>query len=882
MGMGRADREHREEVAFHLEMSAAEWERRGVAPGEARRRAHVAFGGVEQAREATREARGGAWLTDLQRDARIAWRQLRHAPGYATAVVLTLALGIGANTALFSVVDGVLLRPEPFTDPDRLVVVWETDRASGTTREPASWPDYVDFASQARTVAQMAAIIGQEASFTPNAGEPVRVTTVGATHTYFPMVGVRALLGRTFTAEEDVAGGAQVAMVGETFWRSRLNADPAVVGRTLRIDDVPREIVGIVPAGADFGIDQVNARAAYHAQYSGAGEVAFWVPLQASADAFPRSTHPFFVLGRLAPGATIATAGEELTAIATRLEAAYPENRSRGTFVESLRDVVFAPVRPVLYLLLGAVGLVLLVACVNVANLLLARGVSRTREVAVRTALGASSGRLGRQFMVESLVLALAGGAAGVALAWGALRALLALAPTQLPRAAQVGIDLRVLGATALVSVVVGLAFGLVPVLQARGVDVQLALKGEGRAASHGVRQRRFRSALVVTELAFSVTLVLCAGLVLRSMATVMRVDPGFDARGVLKAEFSLPLARYPRDYRRYPDWPETQRFNNELLQRVRALPGVEGAALSSSHPLDAGSTSSVVVVGREAEASDWPEIRIRQVSAGYFGTVQSRLVRGRLLTEGDDPSSPLVVVINEAAAARYFGSHEPLGAEISFWGIRRRIVGIVGDERMQGLTEPAPPAVYAPLAQAPTTSGALLVRVARDPAALAPEVRAAIWSLDPQLAVHGVEPLTETLQDSQETRRFAMSVLGAFAALTLLLALVGVHGVLSYTTSQRTREIGIRLALGASRRETAGLVVREGARLALAGTALGLAGAALASRLVAGLLWGVGRGDPLTHVAVGLAVVGAAIVATALPARRAARVTPSEALRQA
>lgn len=881
LGIGRADREHQEEVAFHLEMSAAEWERRGVAPHEARRRAHVAFGGLADAREATREARGGAWISDLRRDARIALRQLQHAPGHAAAVVLTLALGIGANTALFSVLDGVLLRPEPFADPERLVVVWETDRASGTTREPASWPDYLDFASQARTVDGMAALIGQETSFAPAQGEPLRVTTVGVTHTWFPLIGIAPLRGRTFTAEEDVPGGAQVAMVGETFWRTRLDADPAVVGRILRIDDVPRQVVGIVPAGGDFAIDQLNARAAYHAPYTGVGEVAFWVPLQASADAFPRSSHPFFVVGRLAPGATVATASEEFTAIATRLEAQYPSNTSRGAFVESLRDVVFAPVRPVLSLLLGAVGLVLLVACVNVANLLLARGVSRTREVAVRTALGASSGRLGRQFMVESLVLALAGGVAGVALAWGALRALVVLAPSQLPRAAQVGIDLRVLGVTALLSVLVGLAFGLLPVLQARGVDVQRALKGEGRAASHGVRLRRFRSALVVTELAFSVTLVLCAGLVLRSLASVLQVNPGFDARGVLKAEFTLPEARYPRDYRRFPDWPATHRFTNELVQRVRAIPGVESVALSSAHPLDAGFTNSFVVVGREAEARGWPEIAVRLVSPGYFATMGSRLVRGRLLAEGDDGSAPMVAVLNEAAVERYFGDREPLGAEVAFWGVRRRVVGVVGDERLRGLTEPAPPALYAPMAQAPSASAALLVRTSRDLAALAPEVRAAVWSLDPQLAVHGVEPLAETLLATQETRRFAMAVLGAFAALTLLLALVGVHSVLSYATTQRTREIGIRLALGATRRETAGLVVREGARLALVGTALGLAGAALASRLVAGLLWGVGRADPLTHVVVALVAIAAAVVATAVPARRAARIQPTEALRE-
>jgi len=877
---GRADREHQDEVAFHLEMATADWARRGLSPDDARRRAHVAFGGRAQAREAARDARGGAWLDDLRRDVRIALRQLQHAPAYAAAVILTLALGIGASTALFSVVDGVLLRPIPFADADRLLVLWETDRASGTSREPASWPDYLDFAAEARTVTSMAAVTGVDAAFTPDRGEPLRVPTMAVTYTYFPLVEIGALHGRTFTAAEDAAGGPAVALLGEAFWRERFGSDPSVVGRTIRVDDEVREIVGVVPAGTDFALDQVHARAAYRGAYTGAGDVAIWTPLQASAEAFPRETHPFFVIGRLAPGASIASARDELTQVAARLEQAYPSNRSRGVFLEPLRDVVFAPVRPVLLLLVGAVAMVLVVACVNVANLLLARGVSRTREVAVRSALGAGMGRLGRQFMVESLVLALVGGVGGVALAWGALRALLALAPANMPRASDVGIDLRVLALTGAISIAVGLAFGLVPVFQARRVDVQAALKGDGRGTSQGPRHRRFRAALVMTELALSVSLVLCAGLLMRSMTSVLQVDPGFDAARVLKAEFALPAARYPRDMRRWPDWPATQQFVTELLQRTRALPGVQSAALSSAHPLDAGFTNSFQVVGREGEARDWPEISVRMVSDGYFETMGSRLVRGRLLTAGDDLSSPLVVVLNEAAAQRYFGAREPLGAEVAFWGIRRRVVGIVGDERLRGPTEPAPPALYAPVAQTAITSAALLVRSSRDLRALASDVRTVVWSVDPQLAVHGVEPLAETLLATQDTRRFAMLVLGAFAALTLLLALIGVHGVLSYATAQRTREIGIRLALGATRGTAAREVIRGGLQLAAAGTLVGLVAAAGASRFVSGLLFGVTRSDPLTYLVVATIVLGAAVIATVLPALRAARVVPTEALR--
>jgi putative ABC transport system permease protein len=876
----RPDREHQEEVAFHLDMAAQRLEATGLSPVEARRRARATFGGVSRVREETRDARGGRWLTDLARDARYALRQLRRTPGFTAVALLTLALGIGANTALFSVIDGVLLRPVPFHDPSELLVVWETDRTSGTIREPAAWPDYIDLTREARSLRAMAALTGLEMSYTPTRDAPQRLSTMGVTHTYFPLVGIGALLGRTFRAEDDVPGGPAVVVLGERFWRARFNADPAVIGQTILLDDVQREVIGIVPEGSDFGLDQLHARADYHAPYSGVGDVAAWLPLQASEQAYPRDTHPFFLLARLAEGSSQGRASDELTAIAARLEATHRSNTARGVHVEALTDVVFAPVRPVLYLLLGAVALVLLVACVNVANLLLARGAARMREVAVRGALGASVGRLARQFVAESLLLSLAGAALGVALAWGALRLLGSLAPADLPRAETIGLNGPVLVATLGVSLAVALAFGLVPTLQAMRVDVNETLKGESRGSSPGRRQGRLREWLVMAELALSVMLVLCAGLLIRSVSLVLAVDPGFDPRGVTKAEFTLPESRYPRDFRRYPDWPATQRFASAILQRVGALPGVEAVALASAHPLDAGFTNSFVVVGREAEARDWPEISVRQVSPGYFATLGTALRRGRLLAEGDDAAAPMVAVINATAAERYFGDRDPLGQEIRFWGISRRIVGVVGDERFRGPASPPSPSLYSPLAQAPATSGALLVRSTRDPAEVSGEVRRIFAEVDPQLAVYGIEALERTLLDTVGTRRFAMLVLGAFAALTLLLALIGVHGVLSYATAQRTREIGIRLALGATRGTAAREVIRGGLQLAAAGTLVGLVAAAGASRFVSGLLFGVTRSDPLTYLVVAVLVLGAAVIATVLPALRAARVVPTEALR--
>lgn len=880
LGIGPADREHVEEIRFHLEMAAKRFESQGVAPDEARRRAAVALGGRVLVREEAADARGGRWLADLGRDTRYAMRQLRHARGFALVSILTLALGIGANTALFSVIEGALLRPIPFADADRLAVLWETDRVSGTSREPSSWPDYVDFARDARSFDAMAALTGLESSYTPDKGDAQRVSTMAVTHTYFPLVGIRAMRGRTFTAEEDTPGGAQVVLLGERFWRARLGGDPMIIGQTIRIDEVPRQVVGIVPTGTDFGLDQLHARADYHGAFSAVGDVAIWIPMQGNEKEFPRDTHPFFVLGRLRASSTFALASDEMTGIAEGLEQRYRSNTARGVHVESLSDVVFAPVRPVLYLLLGAVALVLLVACVNVANLFLARGAARMREVAVRSALGAGVARLGRQFVVEALLLSVAGAMFGVALAWVALRTLLTLAPTDLPRAEEIGINTPVLLATLGVSLVVGIAFGLVPTAQALRVDVNETLKGETRGGTAGVGRRRLREWLVVTELALSVTLVLCAGLLVRSVSQVLNVDPGFNAAGVLKAEFTLPPTRYPRDYRRFPDWPATRRFVDEALQRVGSIPGVQSVALAGAHPLDAGFTNSFVVVGREGEARDWPEISVRQVSPGYFPTMGTRLVRGRLLEAGDDATAPRVAVINEAAVARYFGERDPIGAEIAFWGMPRRIVGVIGDERFKGPAQPAPPAVYTAIAQAPPSAGALLVRSTRDLDELAPEVRRAIVDVDPQLAVYGVEPLSRTLLDSLGTRRFATLVLGAFAVLTLVLALVGIHGVLSYTTSQRTREIGIRLALGATRREAAGSVVRGGLLLALVGTTVGLLAAAGASRFLQGLLFGVTRSDPVTYVAVAGLVLVAAVTATTLPALRASRVAPTEALR--
>ena len=571
-----------------------------------------------------------------------------------------------------------------------------------------------------------------------------------------------------------------------------------------------------------------------------------------------------------------------MTSIAADLEQVHPANAGRGVFVEPFRQVVFGPVRPALYLLLVAVALVLLVACTNVANLLLVRASDRVREVTVRVALGAGMGRLARQFFAEGAMVAAAGGALGIAVAYWGIDAMLTLAPPSLPRVDLVSVDARVLAATLAILVLVALAFGAFPLLYVRRVDLQQTLRGApGAGAAAGRGTTRLRSGLVIAELAMAAMLMVAAGLLVKSLWSLQQVDPGFSPAGVLKAEFQLPPSRYPSNFANWPNWPEHQRFFDEVRARLSAIPGVEAVALAGANPLDAGSTSSIRVIGREAEASDWAEPSIRTISPSYVSTVRLPMIAGRRFEASDTGASTSqpVALINEAANTRYFGGHDAIGQRIALWGANRTVIGIVGNERFKGLAETPAPAVYLPLAQAPQAS-VMLVRTPGDPRRIASAVRGAVRDVDPQLAVFGVEPLTETLGNSQAQRRFTMILLVAFAAVALLLAAIGVHGVLSYSVAQRTREIGIRAALGADAGQIRRLVVSQGARLSVFGIALGFAGALGLTSLLTTLLFGVGARDPLTFAGVGIVLAGVALVAVWIPARRATRVDPMVALR--
>ena len=863
-----------EELRFHVEMREHEYIAAGLSPDDAHVEALRRIGDVDGVRASCyrighqRERHAGFtdFATGVRNDIAFAFRQLARNRAFTAIVVLTLGLAIGANSAIFSVVDGVLLRPLPYPNADRLLLVWEADRFSGTTREDASVPDYYDLREQNHTFSAVGAFEEQPLTLTEAGAEPVRLIAGTVSSNLLHILGVPPLLGRGFTTAEDAPAGTRAAMLGEQLWRTRFGGDSSVLGRVIRLDDESYTVIGVLPARIAFPTEHTD----------------LWVPLQQGPTTMPRYTHVVKLIGRLRPGVTVAAAQADVGAIAQRLEAAYPENKGRGMTVESLPTAIFAPVRPALLVLLGAVGLVLLVACANVANMLLARAMVRQREVAVRAALGAGVGRLARQFFIESLLLTVAATGVGLIVSAVALKLLVALAPADLPRVGEVGTNAMVLGFTLAVAITVSVGFGLVPTIAAFTLDLQRALRaGAGRNGSANRQHRRLRDALVVAELALAVVLVVGAGLLVRSFWTLQQVNPGFTSENVLHASLQLAPARYPQSYDNYPHWTRITNFYDQVTHRVLAIPGVSSVAFASAGPLEPGSTNSFTIEGREAEsAKGQAEISTRFVSAGYFATVGLPLLRGRLLSDHDDANATTVAVINAAAARRYFTGQNPIGHRLKFWGQSREIVGVVGDERFHGLTEAAPAAVYTPLQQTPMASVTLLVRTMGDPARVVGSVRREIWSVDGEIALFDVGTMREALAGSVARQRFTMLLLGAFAAVATMLALLGVYGMLSYTVEQRTGELGIRVALGAKHGNIVRLILRRGAVLVLTGLCIGLVAALAGSRLLTHLLFGIGVADPATYVAASLAIAAVALGASYLPARRAAAIDPVIALR--
>ena len=808
---------------------------------------------------------GHPW-SGLGSDLRFAVRSLRLRRGISLAVVATLTLGIGATTALFSVVYAVLLRPLPVADPERLVMVYQQDRITGTLREPSSIPDYYDLAARARSFEAVGAFTSGPMTIGGEGVEPASVNATRVTAGLFRLLGTPPRLGRDFTAADDLPGGPKVVVLSDALWRSRFLADPGAVGRSVRLDDGLYMVIGVAPA--DVGLPGIATD--------------LWVPLQLGPSSTPRTLHNVLVVGRLASGASATSAGREVGRIGAQLEAEYPEsNRGRGIAVETLTEVAVGGVRPALLLLLGAVALLLLVACVNVASLLLAQSWGRAREFALRRTLGASTGRLARQFLLESLLLTGTAAVLGVLLTGWGLDLLIRLAPVDLPRVSEVKAGNAVLFAALGLSVLTGLGFGLLPLAQARRLDLHTALQGEGgRTASSAPARRRLRDALVVCEIALSALLVIGAGLLVRSLYNLRVMDPGFRSEQVMKFQFRLPASRYPQSFDDYPSWNAIIGLHRGILEHAGQLPGVRSAALAGYHPLEPGFTNSFVIEGRESEFAQQPEIPVRPVSPGYFATLGVPLRRGRMLDAGDALGSPDVLLINEAGAHRFFAGRDPIGQRLAFWGRSRTIVGIVADEHFRGVAEDAPPAVYPPIAQVPIASASLLVRAEGDLTSLVPAIREVVWSLDPQVALSDIEPLSHTLAASLARPRFTTLLLGGFAALAVLLACVGIHGVLSYAVTQRTRELGIRLALGASRRRVLGQIVGKSLGLTLVGVGIGLAGGLGLTRLLGSLLFGVAPTDPAVFAATAIALAVVGVAASGLPARRASRVDPMVALR--
>lgn len=871
-----------EELDFHIEMRIREHLRRGRTIGEARALAEARFGDIERVkavcrrigerRERTMTRR--AWWRDVRDDVGFALRQMRRRPGFAMVAVATLGIGIGANTGVFSVVNGVLLRPLPYPGSDELVAVWTRYLPSSgldIPEFPISPPELRDYREQSTTMERVAPYIPTTRTITGEQGDPERLGVAYVGRGMFDLLGVPATVGRTFAPEEEVPNAPAVAVLSHRLWERRFGADPGVVGRTVEVNRRPAEIVGVMPEGFIFPD----------------AEVEIWLPLGLDpASGAGRAAHFLRAVGRLAPGATLDEARSELETITAAWYEEW-EHHAMGHFVilEGLRADVVGETADVLWLLLGAVALVLLLACVNVANLILARTEEREREVSVRVALGAGRGRIARQLVTESVVLAAAGAGLGLAIAAWGTRALVAIDPDAIPRLDAVAVDETVLLFTAAVAGVAVVLFGIAPAIQVASGSLAGRIGSRGRSTGT-VRRSRLRRGFVIAEAGLSVVVLVAAGLVGRSFVRLEREDVGVDTRGLLSFELTLPSASYPSD-------DEVVAVYGRLLEHLRGLPGVERASAATDIPLgETPSQNDFYIDGRPKPPPGVPawNAGVVVVRPEWFETMGIPVVRGRAFTGSEGPEGPYAALINEAAAARYWRGEDPLESRINYdFGDRGRpsldIVGIAGDTKVDGLAADARPLVYLPHRQAATTWGGtprsltISLRVALPPAAVLPSVRATVRELDPKLAVANVGTMDEHIADSLARERLAATLLGAFGAIALLLAVVGIYGIVSYSVARRTREIGIRIALGAEPGRVRRMVIGEGAAPAVMGIVAGLGATLAGSSILEGFLFEVSATDPAILGALGALLASAAVVASWIPARRATRISPTEAL---
>ncbi len=805
-------------------------------------------------------------MNGILSDLRLACRMMFKAPLFSAVTVLVLALGVGANSAIFSVLKAVVLDPLPYPESHRLVIIWENDRYRGTQREGASIPDYLDFRERARLFEEIVAIETVNRTLTGD-GEPLRLVAGRVSVNYPRTLGVEPVRGRIFSEDDGTPGHDRVVLLHHGLWQSVFGADPAVVGRDITLDGEPHTVVGVVPPQAQLPGDSTQ----------------LWVPLAPTEPDLIRGRHSLVVLGRMLEGVTLEQAQQEMAAIMASLEKEYPEdNAARGAFVAPLHSELVGDVRPVLLLIMGAVACVLLIVCVNVANLLLSRGAARQAEIAVRRALGARRSRIVRQMMAESFVLMLIGFALGLGLALLGTRLLLALTPANLPRLDKVALDAPMTLFTLAVSVSTWVVFGLVPALRASSADVQQALKEGGRSTGESLARQTLKKSLVVAEVALAVVLVIGAGLMLRSFWSLSGVDPGMDVSRVVSLDFELPGTRYPApDDWPFLKWPKVTQLQARLLEEVEALPGVHSVSLALSNPLSSAWTTRTRVVGKPIpDREGFDEAYFQPVSEAYFETCGVPLQMGRSFTTRDDDSHPLVAIVNEAFVDFYFGGEDPIGHRILVYGAEREVVGVVGDVRFRGLGRGSYPAMYLPFRQNPLGFLSLVYRADKDAGDLLPAVKSVIWRIDPDLALFNVSVLDEALSASLSRERFTATLLSCFALSALLLSAIGLYGVISYLVTQRTHEIGIRMALGAGRREVFRLVVGAGMVLVAVGVGIGMVAALGSAGFVSSLLFGISSRDPWTFGTVPLVLALVAFVACYLPARRASRVDPMRALR--
>jgi putative ABC transport system permease protein len=809
-------------------------------------------------------------IETIWQDLKFGLRMLRKNPGFTAVAMFTLALGIGANTAIFSVVHAVLLRPLPYGDADQLLAISQTDRASGTTGVPVSFTKFTEISEQNKSLASVAAFYPYTPSLVSE-HQPELVNAARVSADLFRVLGITPLLGRGFLPEEEAPGGHDAAILGDGFWHSHFAADPGLLGKTLSLDGKRVTVVGVLPASFHFPLQFPEP----DVWLPGVSESSFLTPQQIHSGAGYLS-----VIARMRPGETLARVQAELSAIDGRYRqqfGSYVDATKYSLAATSLSEGLVGPLRASLLVLLAAVGFVLLIACANLANLLLARATSRDREIGIRKALGATRSRLVRQLLCESLLLALSGGALGVFLASALMPALRALSPGTVPRLAEASIDGSVLLFSLLLCALTGVLFGLMPSLEAAGKELQETLKEGSRTSSAGGHRGRFRAFLVVAEIGMALVLMTCAGLLIESFARLMHVNPGLSPSNVMTFPLTLPPVRYPQAQ-------QQEAFYRQLLERVRTIPGVEAAGETSYLPLSGSARfgffcpegHACLGIGKD------PVIAMRQVSPGYFDTVRTPLLRGRVFTEKDTADGLPVVVVNQTTATRYWPGQDPVGQHLanSRDRVQREIVGVVADVKFGGLNAANTEEMYLPMAQAPWLTMTLVVRSGVKPQPLVTAVRAKIAEGDPDLPVAGILSMDEVVSTSVAQPRIIMHFVGVFAGFALLLAAIGIYGVMAYSVTARKQEMGIRVALGARPADILRLVVGQGMRMTLLGIALGVAVSLVLTRLLASLLFGVRATDPLVFSAAALLLVGVASLACYLPARRATRVDPIIVLR--